>query len=49
MKVSGTGRAIIRRSAAVTIHDVERQLDQLSRDEKAPVFQRLALDLDSFA
>jgi len=29
----------------MTIHDVERQLEQLSRDEKALVFQRLALDL----
>lgn len=29
----------------MAIHDVERQLDQLSRDEKARVFQRLALDL----
>jgi hypothetical protein len=29
----------------MTIQDVERQLEQLSRDEKALVFQRLALDL----
>jgi len=29
----------------MTIHDVERQLEQLSRDEKALVFQPLALDL----
>jgi uncharacterized protein (DUF433 family) len=29
----------------MTIQDVERQLAQLSRDEKALVFQRLALDL----
>lgn len=29
----------------MTIHDIERQLEQLSRDEKALVFQRLALDL----
>ena len=29
----------------MTMQDVERQLEQLSRDEKARVFQRLALDL----
>lgn len=29
----------------MTIQDVERQLERLSRDEKALVFQRLALDL----
>jgi uncharacterized protein (DUF433 family) len=29
----------------MTIHDVEQQIAHLSRDEKARVFQRLALDL----
>lgn len=34
-----------REEGAMTIQDVATQLDQLSRTEKAQVFQRLALDL----